>query len=161
MKMARLIEKVTSLAEVRESSSSGSKSVHARVDLTAGQILSKFAAKQILARPNYLTVQIAQSQHIMLAPEWLQYINHSCQTNVFFDTCKQEVILLEAIEAGEEITFFYPSTEWSMSQGFDCLCQSKNCLGKIQGAQFLSPEILARYRLSDYIQGQIASIPAD
>lgn len=23
---------------------------------------------------------------------------------------------------GQDITFFYPSTEWDMAQGFDCAC---------------------------------------
>jgi hypothetical protein len=26
---------------------------------------------------------------------------------------------------GQDITFFYPSTEWDMAQGFDCSCGAK------------------------------------
>ncbi|WVR00284.1 hypothetical protein IAU59_007427 [Kwoniella sp. CBS 9459] len=46
------------------------------------------------------------------------------------------------IKEGEAITFFYPSTEWDMAQGFDCSCGAANCLGKIQGAKYLSVEQL-------------------
>ncbi|MBW4673578.1 MAG: SET domain-containing protein-lysine N-methyltransferase [Desmonostoc geniculatum HA4340-LM1] len=150
-----LIEKVTLFAEVGKCAISESKSIHARINFREGQIFSQFGAKEILDQPNYLTVQINQFQHIMLDPEWLQYINHSCDPNVFFDTKAQEVRVIKPIEIGEEVTFFYPSTEWSMSQAFKCLCKSENCINKIQGASFLSPEILSKYKLSDYIKGKI------
>jgi hypothetical protein len=91
----------------------------------------------------------------MLDPEFLQYINHSCNPNVFFDTQKRVVIALGNIEIGEEFTFFYPSTEWSMDRGFDCICQSKNCLGYIQGAAHLPPNVLKKYKLSQYIQQKL------
>ena len=154
-KNSSLVERVTPFSEIRECSISGSKSVHARIDLMAGQVLSKFGAKEILDRPSYLTLQINQSQHIMLDPEWLQYINHSCDPNLFFNYEKGEAIVLKPIQAGEEIAFFYPSTEWSMDRAFDCHCKSWNCIGRIQGAEFLSSDILSNYQLSPYIQGMI------
>ena len=91
----------------------------------------------------------------MLTPEFLQYINHSCSPNVFFDTKNMVVIALRKIEIGEEFSFFYPSTEWSMDRGFDCLCKSENCLKYIQGAAHLPPEILAEYQLSEYIEEKL------
>lgn len=100
-------------------------------------------------------MQIHDEHHIMLDPEWLQYINHSCEPNVVFDTTKKEVIAVRPIKTGEELTFFYPSTEWSMDQAFDCLCKSDNCLETIQGAAHLPLEILTNYQLSDYIQQKL------
>ena len=64
---------------------------------------------------------------------------------------------MKPIAIGEEITFFYPSTEWSMDRSFDCLCQSDNCLESIQGAAHLPLEIITNYKLSDYIQQQLDS----
>jgi len=32
------------------------------------------------------------------------------------------------LKKGDDITFFYPSTEWDMAQGFDCNCGAKVCL---------------------------------
>lgn len=43
------------------------------------------------------------------------------------------------LKAGEELTFFYPSTEWDMDQGFNCFCGSENCLGYIGGAKHMTP----------------------
>ena len=65
------------------------------------------------------------------------------------------ITALRKIKKGEELTFFYPSTEWSMDRGFDCLCQSENCLGKIQGAAHLPIEVLKKYKLSQYIQQKL------
>ena len=64
------------------------------------------------------------------------------------------VIALRNIEIGEEFTFFYPSTEWSMDRGFVCICQSENCLGYIQGYAHL-PLVLKKYKLSDYIRQKL------
>lgn len=143
---------VSAFAEVWECSLTQNKSLHTTVEFEAGQIITDFTHKEVLDRPNYLTVQIGDRQHIMLDPEYLQYINHSCNPHVFFDTEKWVLIALRKIEIGEELTFFYPSTEWSMDRGFDCICQSENCLGYIQGAAHIPQNILTKYNLSQYIQ---------
>lgn len=122
-----------------------------------GQVISKFGAKDVFDRPNYLTVQISNRQHIMLEPEVLQYINHSCAPNVFFDPSDRVVTALRKIEIGEELTFFYPSTEWSMDRGFDCACNSEACVGYIQGAAHLQPNILTKYQLSHTVYTAKAS----
>lgn len=149
------IEELTPLAKVYKCHASGNKLVRARVDLSEGQLLSEFSAKEVLDQPTYLSVQINDSQHISLDPKWLQCINHSCDPNVFFDTSTRQVIVLKPIQVDTEIAFFYPSTEWSMEQPFECLCNSHNCLGKIQGSKFLSPDILVSYKLSDHIQNAL------
>jgi hypothetical protein len=66
------------------------------------------AAREYVARPTYLSVQVADDRHIHLAPEFLQYINHSCEPNTFFDTKNGKVVALRDITPNEEITFFYP-----------------------------------------------------
>jgi len=155
MQNIKKITKVGSIAEIRECPKTESKSLHATIEFKSGQIINHFTPKKILNRPNYLTVQISDHQHIMLNPEFLQYINHSCNPNVFFDTQKMMVMALRKIEIGEELTFFYPSTEWSMAQGFDCTCQSETCLKYIQGAAHLPPNTLKKYKLSQLIEQKL------
>lgn len=120
-----------------------------------GEIISLFESKSIAAEPTYLTVQLADDQHIELFPEYLQYINHSCHPNVFFDVDQFQLIALRFIEEGEELTFFYPSTEWDMIQPFTCLCGESNCLHEIKGAKYLSLNQLGTYRLSSFIQQKL------
>lgn len=66
--------------------------------------------------------QVGPTQHIMLSPEWLQYINHSCDPNVFFDTASFKLIALKDIAAGDELCFFYPRCGmWHLQLALACL----------------------------------------
>lgn len=56
------------------------------------------------------------------------------------------------LRAGEELTFFYPSTEWHMAQPFECRCGKSVCMGKITGARDMSEENLSNYWLNVHIE---------
>jgi len=43
----------------------------------------------------------------------------------------------KGLKIGDELSFYYPSTEWEMTQSFDCLCGTASCLGKISGAKYM------------------------
>lgn len=141
----------TSVFEVHENCETNFKSMFAGQDLAAGVQLSTIDGGNRLDNPNRYTVQINEKEHLELNPEYLQYINHSCEPNVFFDTTKMVLITLRPITAGEELTFFYPSTEWKMTEPFDCLCQSPHCLGRIGGAAYLAKANIEKYRLTNYV----------
>lgn len=143
-------------AEKRQRVSNQQNALFALQSFQPGEMIAEFWAGTIAKEPTYLTVQVDVGKHITLQPEFLQYINHSCDPNVFFDTTLMKVVALKEIKAGEEMTFFYPSTEWKMTQSFNCYCGSSNCLGNIKGAAFLSEEVWKRYRLTDFIQQQLA-----
>jgi SET domain len=118
----------------------------------AGDIITTFSASEIHDTPSKYTVQVADDKHIILSPEFLQYINHSCNPNVFFNTSTMELTALRSIAPGHEFTFFYPSTEWDMADPFNCLCGSATCLGVIKGAKNMAAAILSNYKLTNYIQ---------
>ncbi|HEX6915542.1 MAG TPA: SET domain-containing protein-lysine N-methyltransferase [Chitinophagaceae bacterium] len=143
-------------AEVREDAVSLSKSLHSIVTFTAGETLCSFGAAAILKTPTYLTVQTGMDEHIHLKPEFLKFINHSCDPNVFFDISAMELVALKDIRPGDEFTFFYPSTEWQMAQPFDCVCGSPRCLGKISGAAGMNEAVLKQHRLNEFILQQLA-----
>ena len=130
-------------------------SLHASKTFNAGGVIEKFEAASIETVPSYLTVQIGKDLHITLFPEYLQYTNHSCKPNSFFNTTTMELVAVSAIEQGEEIRFFYPSSEWSMAQPFVCNCGHPECLQLINGAELLTLETLSKYQLTDFIQEQI------
>lgn len=121
-------------------------------DLPAGKALARFGARERLTAPSYLTVQVSETEHILLDPPILQYVNHSCSPNVYFDTATWELVSLQPIRAGEELTYFYPSSEWDMARGFRCQCGHAQCLGTIQGARYLDPRTLERFRLTPHVR---------
>ncbi|KAJ7132118.1 hypothetical protein C8R44DRAFT_901969 [Mycena epipterygia] len=83
-------------------------------------------------------------------------VNHSCEPNIAFDLSSSDpaewhVRALKNIDAGSPLTFFYPSTEWEMDQAFECQCGTTSCLGRIQGAKFLTSDGVDRTWVSPWI----------
>ncbi len=142
-------------ADVLLNESTNQKSLHATLHLKKGETICIFKAGITQSYATYLTVQTELNTHITLEPEFLQYINHSCEPNVFFDTASFELIALKDLHVGDELTFFYPSTEWEMSQSFVCNCKTQGCLQLINGASFLDKLTLEKYTLTAFIQQQL------
>jgi hypothetical protein len=57
------------------------------------------------------------------------------------------------LKAGEDLSFFYPSTEWDMGKPFKCLCDAPKdvCLGEISGAKAVDREVLKKYQVNPHI----------
>ena len=145
-----LVEK-HEIGEVKKNKTNNQLAFFANRDFFAGETIAAFGARETLSSPTYLTVQVNDTQHILLDPLCIQYMNHSCSPNCFFNTTSMEVVALRAICVGEEMTFFYPATEWEMNQSFSCNCNSNNCLGEIRGGKYLTPQQADLYRLNEYI----------
>ena len=145
------------IAEIRIDPANNHRSLYSRKEFRVNELISEFTAKGVYPNPSYLTVQISDEEHIELFPECLECINHSCDPNCFFDTTKMQLVSLKRIKEGEELTFFYPSTEWDMDQAFQCFCRNKNCIGMIQGAKYLSESIIKNYRFTHFIEQKLDS----
>lgn len=142
-------------AEIRKDRETGQQTLFALKNFKKDEQISPLGAAFVSDKPSYLTVQTGNRTHIALHPYFLQYINHGCNPNCFFDTTKMQVTALRDIEAGEEFTFFYPSTEWNMASPFNCYCNQPGCIGLINGAAHIPEEILRRYKLSDFIKRKL------
>ncbi len=127
-------------------------SLHSTSNFVTGDVITPFQAAAFLKEPSRFTVQLANDMHIILSPEFLQYINHSCLPNTFFDTDRLLIVALTNIEPGDEYTFFYPSTEWDMAEAFDCHCGSAGCMHSIQGAKYLSPNNFKKFKFNQHIR---------
>ena len=142
-------------ADVILNNETNQKALFAAVAFQPGDMITKFSADKIQKYATYLTVQTATNRHITLQPDFLQYINHSCSPNAFFNTTSMELVCLQPIQPGDEFTFFYPSTEWEMAQPFVCNCGTAACIQLINGASHLSVETLSKYKLTDFIRQQV------
>lgn len=149
------IDTGTDTFEVRLNPVTGFKGLYANRSISKGQQIVAFRIKSLRDTPTYLTVQMDEITHFEFEPEFLQYMNHHCDPNVHLDLEALTLVALKPIESGEELHFFYPSTEWKMDRPFICHCGAPNCLGKISGAHALSNTQLAHYKLSPYIQQKL------
>lgn len=124
------------------------------VDLPAGATFARIS-NPTPAKCAYTSVQASRDLHIELNCD-LVYINHSCRPTLIFDMPKWEVRvnpdLKEGLKAGDELTFFYPSTEFHMAQPFKCRCQEASCRGTIAGAKDMSLDVLQEYWLAPHIR---------
>lgn len=145
-------------ADVHLQQESNHKLLIAVKPFQAGNVISKFGSSEIHAEPSRYTVQVNEHEHIILEPEFLQYINHSCNPNAFFNTHTMQLEALRNIAPGDEFTFFYPSTEWFMAEPFACHCGEVNCIGIIKGAKELSKDTLKHYRLTAFIASKVNKI---
>lgn len=121
-----------------------------------GDVLSDFAPRRHSDTASRMTVQVSEHHHIELGPTYLELINHSCDPNVFFDSQRWQLVALRPIAPGDELCFFYPSTEWHMASPFECACGTERCLGRITGASRLPREVLAGHRLASHIHRLLA-----
>ncbi|EPQ28179.1 uncharacterized protein PFL1_04506 [Pseudozyma flocculosa PF-1] len=146
-----------SLIQVEFANGSYNSRLVSLVSLKRDEVLTTFAPHVTAApRPSYSTVQVAEDAHIELNSDLL-YCNHSCDPNVRFvvagdDKRQWKAVAEKDIKKGDTLTFFYPSTEWSMAQPFDCACNcGQQCLGKISGAASIPASVLGRYFVNPHI----------
>ena len=140
------------VASVFRDVANGEYALLAAKGFEVNEVICPFSADKILSAASYLTIQTGADTHITLEPSFLQYTNHSCDPNVFFDTQKMLFIAIKKVAAGDELRFFYPATEWEMAAPFVCNCGDTDCLQLINGAAHLSFATLSRYRLTAFIQ---------
>lgn len=149
--MNELLVKEYEIASIYQNDSTKQFLLKSKKDFNKDDCLIEFSADSTSETPTYLTVQINEKEHISLNPQFLQYINHSCNPNVYFDIENYKLIALKTIQKNDELTFFYPSSEWEMIQPFTCFCKNENCLHEIKGAKFLAYTDLMNYRFSKFI----------
>ncbi|SPQ27564.1 4c36e3c8-b16b-44bb-bbbe-9cfadd504ef7 [Thermothielavioides terrestris] len=112
----------------------------------------EFPPCTVAAEPTYATVQIGRDKHLDLNSDLL-YINHSCEPSLIFDTANMVIIAgPKGLQPGDELTFFYPSTEWDMAQPFDCFCGAPTCRGRIAGARDMTRAQLDGMWLNGHIR---------
>ena len=150
IKKLKVIE-VYDFCELRKDETNGHLGLFSRKNFSMGDLVINFGSSTMLDTPNYLTVQIGINQHILMSPEYLQFTNHSCNPNLLYNTATMELECLRDISIGDEFAFFYPATEWKMSQKFECHCGEVDCIGLVQGAADTPIEILNQYKLTNFI----------
>lgn len=128
-------------------------SARSLVALPAGALFSKITTAIPAPRKTYTSVQTGPGVNIELCSD-LVYCNHSCSPSIEFDMSTLEVRVARdrPLRVGDELTFFYPSTEWDMTQPFNCTCGSQNCLGFIAGSKDMDMAVLSGYWLNAHVK---------
>lgn len=125
-----------------------------------GDVIYHIEGHRVTPQPTYQTIQVGPAEHIEELGV-LAYLNHSCQPNTLVNVAELTVVAARDIAAGEELNFFYPSTEWEMDRPFICLCGAPQCVRLVAGAKYLSVDTLSRYFINAHIREMIFATLAE
>jgi SET domain-containing protein len=78
--------------------------------IKVGKVLHKISEYEIITAPTRTSIQISRHESIEECSH-IAHMNHSCDPNVLIDISRMELRSIRDIAPGEELTFFYPSTE--------------------------------------------------
>ena len=151
-------------------SSFGQISLTSRVSRPAGSHLCYITTHTAVAQTTWSSVQTSKTTHVEFS-SGLLYINHSCSPTVEIKVHEPDtegnyangtsggvrVAGDRDLQVGDEVTFFYPSTEWESPRPFKCLCgtqesgDGKRCIGTQRGSKFLNQETLERYFMNQHV----------
>lgn len=124
-----------------------------------GEVICDIPTEKLFDKANRYTVQISQTKHTEVGK--LSALNHSCDPNVILDTENLVMVARRDIAKGEELSFFYPSTEWEMDAPFICLCGASNCIHVVAGARFLPLSTLETQYLNRHIREMMIELLND
>lgn len=125
------------------------------VDLPAGSLFARLTGINAQTPQSYSTTQAARDLHVELNSN-IHFTNHSCDPTLEWHMDKFDIYVRRDrdLKKGDMLCFFYPSTDWTLAQPFDCWCGAPEgvCCGRIEGAEKMSEEVLNRYWLNTYIR---------
>lgn len=126
------------------------KCIYAKRNFNAGDFVLIFQGDELKNIMGRHTLQIGSHEHLLIY-EPQRYVNHSCNPNCGIKG-RTILVAMRSIKKGEEITFDYAMTE-ERCFGWQCLCGSKNCRGKIAGFKGLPEDFKKKYTgfISDYL----------
>ncbi|GAB7339435.1 hypothetical protein MBLNU457_6066t1 [Dothideomycetes sp. NU457] len=138
---------------VTYNSSPAGLSITSSISLPAGSLFSPITTSTPASAKRWSTVQTGRDTHIELNSALL-YMNHSCNPSLEVDVKEMVVRVARGrdLNKGDELTFFYPSTEWDFAGPFRCLCAEEGCLGEVKGARFIEKEQVDRWWFNEHIR---------
>ena len=93
----------------------------------------------VVPKPTVYTIQVHPAGHMIISGG-AEFLAHGCDPNIRITTSPESVTVwtLRDIKKGEVLAFNYLTTEFCMSEPFECGCGSDTCYRRIAGFQMLS-----------------------
>lgn len=145
---------VAEISLCKPSTSIRGASLVASRSIKCGELVLSFLSVVPQKERTYQTIEIGMGWHVVES-EILAKLNHSCDPNIKIDTIRRECVARKDIREGEELSFFYPTTETEMISPFLCKCGSDFCIGYVDGATKIPAAFLSRYELSPHVEREI------
>ncbi|HVY01474.1 MAG TPA: SET domain-containing protein [Candidatus Nanoarchaeia archaeon] len=111
----------------------------AKEDIEKDELIIEFKGG-IVDKPTKYSLQIDKNKHLESTELTDNSLNHSCNPNSYVTFQDISLRALRKINAREEITFNYLTTEWDMFSKFKCNCKNKDCFKDIRGYKYLTKD---------------------
>jgi len=147
---------VTTLSNITVITQNRFRSLVAQRQFLEGEVVCPIPREAMHSKPTRMTIQIGRNRHVEVGQ--FSSANHSCNPTLILDTDRMLAFARRDIAPGEELTFFYPSTEWQMQVPFICLCGAANCIHVVAGARFLPLSTLEDHYLNRHIREQMIEL---
>ncbi|TDC70304.1 SET domain-containing protein [Actinomadura sp. GC306] len=134
----------------------GGSGIISNRDFAPGDTIMRVAADLELAEPTRFSLQVGADRHIDAGE--IRYLNHSCAPNAYFAASAGLLVAERAIGAGDEVSIFYPASEWDMACPFMCECGADGCVEFVGGARHLPRAALGRYRFNEHVLGLLEAL---
>ena len=92
-----------------------------------GTVMRQFSDHKIVDAPTRTSIQIAEGRHA--EDEIGTYVNHACQPSC--EVRGNQIVALQDLKKGDEITFNYSVNESAMASPFVCKCCGKLITGRL------------------------------
>lgn len=101
--------------------------------------------------PSRFSIQVGLDEHLEPGDEtgispaatrfpW-RFLNHSCAPTAMLSG--RRLLARVPLAIGDEVTFDYDTTEWTMAEPFDCGCGHVGCRGRVAGYRHLGAGVRA------------------
>ncbi len=118
-------------------------SLYTTIPILEGTIIAKefgySLSKRTLSPKTKIQVGEDLFLHYNEIPHYLDYVNHSCNPNMRYDTKLFAFFAIKDIPAGDSLTFDYEDTEYDLvveNEVFTCKCGNENCRIIIKGSKY-------------------------
>lgn len=132
----------------------GGHTVAARESIAKGELIVVWSgtlvnADELNAMPGSVrrySLQVEENQYLVSLSdcEPPDYVNHSCEPNAGLSG-QITLVAMRDIEAGEEITYDYATSDGSSYDEFRCGCGSALCRGRVSGDDWKRSDLWRRY----------------
>ena len=142
-------------------------SLVSKVDLPAGAHLCNVTTHTPVPLTTWSSVQSSVNTHFEFNSA-LVYANHSCAPTLDLEVFAPDaehcypngiagefrVTQKRDLRKGDDLTWFYPSTEWQNPGPFECRCGAPDnvCIGVEAGSKFLPKDVLDRYFINKHVR---------
>ena len=153
----------------------GQISIKSRVSRPRGSKLCDIVTHYGIPATTWSSFQTSKTTHAEFNSA-LVYTNHSCSPTVEIQVYEPDaqgnypggvsgevrVVGDHDLQVGDDVTWFYPSTEWESPRPFKCLCgteergEGKRCIGTQRGSKFLDQGVLQNYFMNKHVVELVA-----